>query len=110
MRFMKLCYFYRMKKIFLYLAILFFALTLNVDAKSVKIVQLTDVHIGDCAEGKTCNAMQNLNTAIVDINKRKDIDLVIFTGDNIDKSNLEILKKFLLATKNKIIIHIVNEE
>ena len=83
-----------MKKIFLSVFILFFAITLGANATSVRIAQLTDVHIGPKEDTKTATSIAKLKSAIEDINTRKDIDAVVFTGDNIDKSNVKDLKTF----------------
>jgi len=83
-----------MKKIFLYIFILFFATTLFANAASVRIAQLTDVHIGPKDDAKTASSVVKLNAAVDAINCRKDIDVVVFTGDNIDKSNVNDLKTF----------------
>lgn len=83
-----------MKKFFLLLVILFFASTLYADAVCVRIAQLTDVHIGPKDDTKTATSIDKLESAIQDINQHKDIDIVVFTGDNIDKSNAKDLKTF----------------
>ena len=83
-----------MKKIFLLTFILFFASNLCSDAACVRIAQLTDVHIGPKEDAKTATSIEKLKSAVEDINQRKDIDIVVFTGDNIDKSNIKDLKTF----------------
>ncbi|MEI8377430.1 MAG: metallophosphoesterase [bacterium] len=83
-----------MKKIFLCIVVLFFASTLYANALCVRIAQLTDVHIGPKDDEKTATSIDKLNAAIKSINNRNDIDVVVFTGDNIDKSNVKDLKTF----------------
>lgn len=83
-----------MKKILLAIFIIFFAFTLSANAACVRIAQLTDVHIGPKEDGKTATSIDKLQAAVDSINCRKDIDVVVFTGDNIDKSNVNDLKTF----------------
>lgn len=83
-----------MKKIFLAIVVIFFASTLCANAVCVRIAQLTDVHIGPKDDQKTATSIDKLKSAVADINSRNDIDLVVFTGDNIDKSNVKDLKTF----------------
>lgn len=89
-----------MKKIFLTIIILFFISTLHASATCVKIAQLTDVHIGATDDAKTSTSIDKLKAAVADINLRNDINMVVFTGDNIDKSNPKDLKTFCSIIKN----------
>lgn len=89
-----------MKKIVLNIFILFFATTLCANAASVKIAQFTDVHIGPKDDAKTATSIDKLKAAVQSVNCRKDIDVVVFTGDNIDKSNTKDLKTFCGIVKH----------
>lgn len=82
-----------MKRIFAYIVFLFLVTTLTASAAGVSIAQITDVHIGD-DEVPNSDPLECLNSAIMSINSRKDIDFVVFTGDNIDKSTPANLKIF----------------
>lgn len=77
-----------MKKILTLLA--GFVLTLQcVYAENLKFVQVTDVHL-------TQDNKQYLKDFVNDINNQyTDLDFVIFTGDNIDRANIEDLNTFL---------------
>ncbi|MDD3419245.1 MAG: metallophosphoesterase [Candidatus Gastranaerophilales bacterium] len=88
-----------MKKFFIYVSILFLFLSATADAKTIKIAQITDTHIGSVTDDKTSDSIENLKKAIISVNKQKDIDLVVFTGDNIDKSKMEDLEIFCKTIK-----------
>lgn len=76
-----------MKKFLLLLICLLCFLPAAVAAQ-LNIIQVTDVHfISDQPE--------ILTDTVKRINEIKDVDLIIFTGDNTDKSNAADLKKFL---------------
>ena len=78
-----------MKKLLLLFVFLFFALCNCCEAKSVKFVQVTDVMYGKN------NANEILEKAVKDINEMKDIDFVVFTGDNTAGANLDYLQGFV---------------
>lgn len=78
---------------------MFFALTLNVSAKTVTIAQLTDIHLGCGKTGDKEEAMRHFKEAIAQINANKDIDFVAITGDNIDTSKPKGLKEFCLSAR-----------
>lgn len=59
-------------------------------AKDVKFIQVTDLHFSTDEK-----AVENYERAINKINNTKELDFVVFTGDNIDKSNIDSLKNFL---------------
>lgn len=63
-------------------------------AKNPKFIQVTDVHLtqnnADYLKQFVDNANQNF----------KNLDFIVFTGDNIDKANPEDLKLFLKIIKN----------
>lgn len=69
--------------------------TLQANAQNVKFIQVTDVHL-------TQTNKSRLDTFVNDINQKysnKDIDFVVFTGDNIDKARIEDLDLFLHTIK-----------
>ena len=66
----------------------------SVYAKDVKFIQVTDLHF-DATQG----SIENFNNLIEQINKTGDLDFVVFTGDNIDLANKEMLKGFLKIAK-----------
>ncbi len=78
-----------MKKLLLLFVFLFFTLCNCCEAKSVKFVQVTDVMYGKN------NANEILEKAVKDINEMKDIDFVVFTGDNTAGANLDYLQGFV---------------
>lgn len=62
-------------------------------AKSVKFIQVTDVHLSQ-------DNAKSLEDFVNDINsKYTDLDFVVFTGDNIDKANEKDLVLFLNTIK-----------
>lgn len=68
-------------------------------ASNVKFVQITDSHFSKSSKEYTQREVENsdkfLESAIKDINSIKNIDFVVFTGDNIDTANADDLKIFL---------------
>lgn len=78
-----------MKKIFFIFVFMFSILCNSCYAKNVKFVQITDVMYGKN------NSAELLEKAIKDVNEMKDIDFVVFTGDNTAGANIEYLKKFV---------------
>ncbi|MDD3594044.1 MAG: metallophosphoesterase [Candidatus Gastranaerophilales bacterium] len=87
-----------MKKVLIAL-FFFIALQISVCAKELKFIQFSDTHLS--SEGKDYRgrkvgaAAEYLREAVKQINKRNDIDFVVFTGDNIDTANRTDLKLFL---------------
>lgn len=82
-----------MKKIFS-LIIMFLSLVCSCQAKNVKFIQVTDVHLNQ-------NNSQYLEKFVKDVNtKYKDLDFIVFTGDNLDKAHQEDLSLFLDIIKN----------
>ena len=81
-----------MKRFFNILFLIVFVLIFSssVYAKDVKFIQVTDLHF-DATQG----SIENFNNLIEQINKTGDLDFVVFTGDNIDLANKEMLKGFL---------------
>lgn len=62
------------------------------EAKDLKFIQVTDFHYTDSTSGDA-----RLSRLVKSINKTKDLDFVIFTGDNIDSANPKTLTKLLKA-------------
>jgi 3',5'-cyclic AMP phosphodiesterase CpdA len=88
-----------MKRIILSLVIFFSFLIVNtIEAKEIKFAQISDTHLsidGEDYRGRNVSqSAEYLKKAVKDINKRHDIDFVIFTGDNIDVANRDELKVF----------------
>lgn len=82
-----------MKKIVCLILILF-NLFFSCEAKNAKFIQVTDVHL-------TSNNFQYLQQFVEDVNKNyKDIDFIVFTGDNIDNANSKDLELFLDIINN----------
>lgn len=82
-----------MKKIFLSLICALTLLCNTCEAKSVKFVQITEAMYGKN------NSAELLTKAIKDINEMKDIDFVVFTGDNTAGANIDYLKGFTTEVK-----------
>ena len=62
------------------------------EAKDLKFIQVTDFHYTNSSTGDA-----RLSRLVKSINSTKDLDFVIFTGDNIDSANPETLVKLLKA-------------
>lgn len=70
----------------------FFIFTSCVIAKDFRIIQISETKFSK-------NDDNQIEKLIKDINKEKNVDLVVFTGDNISKPNKDDLKEFLLQLK-----------
>lgn len=82
-----------MKKL-LFLMFLFVFTFTPVYSKNLKFIQVTDVHLNIYNE-------QYLADFVNEINENyNDLDFIVFTGDNIDKANYELLNDFLEIIKN----------
>lgn len=81
-----------MKK-FLSLLFVSFIFCTTVFAKDLRFIQITDVRYS-----KTGNS-DTLKQIIQDVNKQKDVDFVVFTGDNIQKPDMKNLKDFIAEAK-----------
>ena len=81
-----------MKKILLtFLALLFVQASVFAFDRSIKFIQVTDVHYN-----RTVQYQEDLLKSLVrDINKQKDVSFVVFTGDNIDNPKPEDLAAFM---------------
>jgi len=81
-----------MKK-FLSLLLIYLFFASNVFARDLRFVQITDVRYSKA------NNSETLSEVIKDVNKQKGIDFVVFTGDNIQKPDMQDLKDFISAAK-----------
>lgn len=80
-----------MKK-FLTALFIYILISTSVFARDIRFVQITDVRY---KEGDN----QNLSAVIKDVNKVKNIEFVVFTGDIIDRAQKENLEAFLAQAK-----------
>lgn len=93
-------------------AIFIILLMQSVSAKELKFVQITDSHFSaagkDYTQEEVADSPRVLPKAIRDINTLKNVDFVVFTGDNIDTANSADLEQFLkIANTLKIPYYIV---
>ena len=70
--------------------ICFFA---NANSQDLRFVQVTDIKYSPSDKNEV------LTKTVRDINKLKDVDFVVFTGDNIQKPNQKNLKSFMKEAK-----------
>lgn len=63
-------------------------------ADTIKFIQVTDIHLTQSNKKFLDEFVQEMNT------QYKDIDFIVFTGDNIDKANVKDLETFLQSIKN----------
>lgn len=84
-----------MKKV-LKTIILTLFMTLSVQAKELNFIQITDLNV--CEQNAS-----KVNALFKEINSRKNIDFVVFTGNNLKKASLNNLEAFtyLLKKLNK---------
>ena len=75
------------------LLLIYILFSTNVMAKDLRFVQITDVRYS-----KQDNA-ETLKNVINDVNKQKDVDFVVFTGDNIERVDKKYLADFISAAK-----------
>ena len=83
----------------------------------IRFAQISDVHFSNLGNSYNSSTFNNrhvkdtkklLTLAIQDINNKKNLDFVIFLGDNIDKSNKEDLIGFLnIANQLKVPYYLV---
>ncbi len=81
-------------------------------AQNIKFIQITDSHFSKNSTQYTQRDVEGsekyINKTIYDINTIKNVDFVVFTGDNIDSANKLDLKAFLQeANKLKIPYYVV---
>jgi len=81
-----------MKK-FLGFLLIYLLVVSNVFARDIRFVQIAGVRYS-----KQDNS-EVLHKVINDINRQKGIDFVVFTGDNIQKTDMQDLKDFISAAK-----------
>lgn len=89
----------KMKRIFniLFLLAIIFSFQ-SVQAKDIEFIQVSDLHFKENQE-----SIENFKDLIGLINSSKNLNFVVFTGDNIDKPNRIALNTFLkLAKKIKV--------
>ena len=79
-----------MKRIF-YIFLLFIFSTYSVIASDLKFVQIDDVRFSPFAE----DSVENLKNTVKEINKQKNVSFVVFTGNNIARSDSKYLEAFL---------------
>ena len=99
-------------KIFFGILIILFAFTQEVLAGEIKFIQITDSHFSAVGKEYTQrdvgNSKNYLEKTINDINSIKNVNFVVFTGDNIDQANSTDLQLFLeIANKLKVPYYIV---
>ncbi len=88
-----------MKKFFVIIAILFVS-SLSAFAETINVVQVTDVNISSlCSDMENARNSQKLKQFVEEMNSYEDIDLIVFTGDNIENSKKEELKLFCKIIK-----------
>jgi len=80
-----------MKKIITLLTFIITGFLSIANAGEIKFVQVTDTHLST----KNKYSQDVLKEAVKDINKLDNISFVVFTGDNIDSSNIENHEAFL---------------
>ncbi len=83
-----------MKK-FIYVLAFFIFATIKSYATDIKFVQIDNLKFSPYSE----DSVQNFKNTVKDINKQKDVSFVIFTGNNIAKSDKKYLAEFLKSTK-----------
>ena len=81
-------------------------------AEEIKFIQISDSHLSINSSAPTQREVggskDSLEKAIKDINSIKNVDFIIFTGDNIDTANSDDLKQFLkMANKLKAPYYVV---
>lgn len=92
----------------LLISCIFFIMPVNAKTKTTIFAQITDLHFNGNQE-----SVDNYAKLIKSINDDKQLQFVVFTGDNINKSRLELLKLFLKMTKKLNVpyyIQVGNEE
>lgn len=80
-------------KIYLRSFILILTLFISINtsfAKDIKVIQVSSMEFAG-----NNNSIEQLNKFVQSVNKDSKVDFVVFTGDNINKSNPELLKGFL---------------
>lgn len=83
-----------MKKFLLFFAIFMLSMT-SVMAKNIKFIQITDAHFAANSE----YTQKVLKAAVDDINAQEGISFVVFTGDNINRADIQNLRQFVRIVK-----------
>lgn len=81
-----------MKKLFCLLCV-FILFASCAMARDLRFVQITDVRYSET------NNKEALNKIIEDVNKQKNIDFIVFTGDSLNKPDKKILEDFVKQIK-----------
>lgn len=86
-----------MKRFFniLLCVISFFVFAQNVQAKTIEFIQIADLHLV-----QTDSSIKNFEHLINSVNSMDNLDFVVFTGDNLDKPDVQVLDIFLKMCKN----------
>ncbi len=79
-----------MKKILNFLILFLFSIN-SVIASDIKFIQIDSLKFSSASE----HAVNDFKNLIDDINKQKNVNFIIFSGDNIAESNKVFLKEFL---------------
>ena len=89
-----------MKK--LLIVLLFFCFSLSpVFAETIECAIISDTHLKPSKTADTfTDSEKNLIFAVDSVNRNKNINFVVFLGDNIDKSNMDSLVSFMNIVKN----------
>lgn len=83
------------KKLYIFIfTVIIMSLSSIAQAKDLKVVQVTDFHYKNDE-----NSNVRLTNLVRSINKTKNIDIVLFTGDNIDSPSEVTLTEFLKVIK-----------
>ena len=81
-----------MKRLF-FLLLMLVLLASGVNAQDLKFIQITDIRY---SEKHNADVLAKI---IEDVNKQKNIDFIVFTGDSIDKPDQKILEGFVKQIK-----------
>ncbi len=93
-----------MKKKIFFSLLSFLLLQCTVFANTIKFAQISDAHFVKNDKYRT----EVLEQAIKDINKEKDIEFTVFSGDNIDSPHAEYLPEFIkIANKLNMPYYII---
>ena len=88
-----------MKKIFYSLLIFILFSTLNVYAKNIKIVQISDVNYAVTAEEEPKSEIADKLNTFIDKMNSSDADAIVFSGDMVAKSKKEDIESFAQTIK-----------
>ncbi len=71
-----------------------FVFAQNVQAKTIEFIQISDLHFV-----LSESSIKNFEHLIKSINSMDNIDFVVFTGDNLDKADVQLLEVYLQMCK-----------